>query len=205
MLQSNIQLHWSTSIRWKMPIQQGNIFGWTMWKTTENIFPRKWIGIWPIHGKRNHGSCLQEIGIEIHWFWNIQKPGELGVEKNWRGMIFCSNCVIEALKRKLDDWKNIRLIPIIHGFHFHMLWYEIDTKTIKHFTYIDRKNAVWVPKVFCISDLSSEYALGSARTGGQRRPPLRRLAAETFLSYGGENVRFLLRNAKKCVIFLSCG
>ena len=60
-------------------------------------------------------------------------------------MIFCSNCVIEAIKRKLGDWKNIRLIPIIHGFHFHMLWYEIDTKTIKHFTYIDRKpfTTIW--------------------------------------------------------------
>ena len=60
-------------------------------------------------------------------------------------MTFWSNCVIEAIKRKLGDWKNIRFIPIIHGFHFHMLWYEIDTKTIKHFTYIDRKpfTTIW--------------------------------------------------------------
>ena len=60
-------------------------------------------------------------------------------------MTFWSNCVIEAVKRKLGDWKNIRFIPIIHGLHFHMLWYEIDTKTIKHFTYIDRKpfTTIW--------------------------------------------------------------
>lgn len=50
-------------------------------------------------------------------------------------MIFWSNCLIEALKRKVKDWNKIVLIPIIHGFHFHMMWYEIDTKTIKHFTH----------------------------------------------------------------------
>ena len=54
-------------------------------------------------------------------------------------MIFWSNCVIEAVKRKLCDWENIHLIPIIHGFHFHMMWYEIDTRTIMHFTYLDNR------------------------------------------------------------------
>lgn len=50
-------------------------------------------------------------------------------------MIFWSNCLIEAVKRKLCDWKNIRLIPIIHGFHFHMMWYDVRKKTFRHFTH----------------------------------------------------------------------
>ena len=49
--------------------------------------------------------------------------------------IFWSNCLIEALRRKVKDWDNIVLIPLFHGFHFHMMWYDKKTKKISHFTH----------------------------------------------------------------------
>lgn len=48
---------------------------------------------------------------------------------------FYSNCLIEALKRKFADWRNIQLIPLWTGFHFHMMWYDIKTRRIRHFTH----------------------------------------------------------------------
>ena len=48
---------------------------------------------------------------------------------------FHSNCLIVALKEKLKDWRNIRLVPIWHGFHFHMMWFDIRENTYRHFTH----------------------------------------------------------------------
>lgn len=50
--------------------------------------------------------------------------------------IFVSNCMIEALKRKFRNWRDITLIPIWHGiFHFHMMWHDKRDGRIRHFTH----------------------------------------------------------------------
>lgn len=46
-----------------------------------------------------------------------------------------SNCMIESLKYKFNDWKGIRLLPIFHKFKFHMMWYDRRTNEVKHFTH----------------------------------------------------------------------
>ena len=48
---------------------------------------------------------------------------------------FWSNCVIVALKQKFSDWSHIRLVPIWHGLHFHMMWYDVRRRTFRHFTH----------------------------------------------------------------------
>ena len=48
---------------------------------------------------------------------------------------FRSNCVIVALREKFRDWNNIVLVPIYHGFHFHMMWYDKRKSTFRHFTH----------------------------------------------------------------------
>lgn len=50
--------------------------------------------------------------------------------------IFWSNCVIESLKRKFRNWGSVVLIPLLRfPFHFHMMWFDKNSKQVKHFTY----------------------------------------------------------------------
>lgn len=48
---------------------------------------------------------------------------------------FWSNCVIEALKQKFLHWRNVKLVFIWCGLHFHMMWYDIKRGKIRHFTH----------------------------------------------------------------------
>ena len=48
---------------------------------------------------------------------------------------FWSNCVIEALKEKFKDLSGVKLLPIWHGFHFHMMWFDKRKNTFRHFTH----------------------------------------------------------------------
>ena len=50
--------------------------------------------------------------------------------QTWR-----SNCLIEALKRKVGDWSGIGIIPIWHGWHFHVMWLDKRKDKIFHFTH----------------------------------------------------------------------
>ena len=59
---------------------------------------------------------------------------------------FWSNCLIEALKRKLKDWNKIVLIPLFTGFHFHIMWYDRKSKKISHFTH--RRLSGWFCTLF---------------------------------------------------------
>ncbi len=48
---------------------------------------------------------------------------------------FWSNCVIEALKQKFLHWRNVKLVFIWCGLHFHMMWYDMKRGKIRHFTH----------------------------------------------------------------------
>ena len=49
---------------------------------------------------------------------------------------YWSNCAIEAFKAKVRDWRNIRIIPIWHGWiHFHVMWLDKRTGKVLHFTH----------------------------------------------------------------------
>lgn len=50
--------------------------------------------------------------------------------QTWR-----SNCLIEALKHKFGDWSGIGIIPIWHGWHFHVMWLDKRKGKIFHFTH----------------------------------------------------------------------
>lgn len=49
---------------------------------------------------------------------------------------YWSNCLVEGLKAKFNDWSGVKLIPIWHGlFHFHVMWHDKKKDKVFHFTH----------------------------------------------------------------------
>lgn len=94
-----------------------------------------------------------------------------------------SNCLFEALKAKLKNWKNVKIFSIPKAFnqgHFHFFWLDKSTNTVNHFSALNEKhcNLLFKGKYKKVSLENFEYSI---------------LRLHRFVNYTGDKVKLAKR------------